>query len=189
MANSGNPKSRITRTPGLRRGEPHITGRHISVEFIADLYINHRLSVEEIAHNQDLTLAQVHAALAYTYDNLGEIKAIWQEQARLSAKDAISHEEAAAERARLETQLAERHPERHEKLIHLRAEDPQRDMTVPEIAAEFGLTEQAIRKAAKNQAIPARKIGRDWVVKRADALAYWGGQRPKARATTLVAHS
>jgi len=186
MAQSDSPDNHITRTPGLRGGEPHITGRHISVEFIADLYLNHHLSIEDIAQNQGLTLAQIHAALAYTYDHLGEIQAIWHEQERLSATDAASRQQTA-ERTRLEAQLADRHPDRHEKLIGLRAEDPRRDMTVPEIAAEFNLTEQAIRKAAKNKAVPARKAGRDWLIKRADALAYWGGLRTRGRISSRVA--
>ena len=167
----------ITKTSGFRRGEPYITGRHISVEFIADLYVNHGLLAEEIAHNQELTPAQVHAALAYYYDHPEEIEAIWQEQDRIGAADAISPQETVAERARLEAQLQARNPELAAALTRLRAEDPAREMTVPEIAAEFHITEQAVRKAAKNGAVSARKVGRDWSIRRADAFAYWGGKR------------
>lgn len=174
MADTVMPITHITKTSGFRRGEPYIAGRHISVEFVADLYVNHNLSAEEIAHNQALTPAQVHAALAYYYDHPEEIEAIWQEQDRIGAADAISPQETVAERARLEAQLQARNPELAAALTRLRAEDPAREMTVPEIAAEFHITEQAVRKAAKNQTLPAHKAGRDWLIKRADALAYWG---------------
>lgn len=183
MAGRQKTNNYISKTPGFRRGEPHITGRHISVELIADLYIRHSLSAEEIAHNQELTPAQVHAALAYYYDHADEIQAIWQAQERSGEKIAASHRQAEDEHARLEAQYKQRYPERYEALVRLRAEDPHRDMTVPEIAAEFHLTDQAIRKAAKNQTVPARKVGRDWVIKRADALAYWGKERSRARST------
>lgn len=187
MAKTEHANSYISKTPGFRRGEPHITGRHISVEFIAALYIHHGLSAEEIANNQDLTPAQVHAALIYYYDHPDEIQAIWQEQETLAETGLMGHQEAEAERTQLESQLKERHPERYEKLMRLRQEDPQRAMTVPEIAAEFNLTEQAIRKAAKNQTVPAHKVGRDWVIHRADALAYWGSHRTRAGSKTAPA--
>jgi uncharacterized protein (DUF433 family) len=186
---AGSTNNHISKTPGFRQGEPHITGRHISVEFIADLYINHDLSAEDIASNQDLALAQVHAALAYYYDHPEEIGAIWQEQEQSETKADMSRQEAANEQARLEAQLKERHPDRHKMLVRLRAEDPQREMTVPEIAAEFKLTEQAIRKAAKNQSVPAHKMGRDWVISRADALAQWGGQRRTSAKASISAHA
>lgn len=164
----------ITKTSGFRRGEPYIAGRHISVEFIADLYVNHNLSAEEIAHNQELTPAQVHAALAYYYDHPKEIETIWQEQDQIGDSNRVRPEESAAERKRLEEQLRERNPEMAAALTHLRATDPIREMTVPEIAAEFHITEQAVRKAAKNQTVSARKVGRDWLIRRVDAVANWG---------------
>jgi uncharacterized protein (DUF433 family) len=42
------PISYIVKTPGFRRGEPHLVGRHITVAFVADVFINDQLSVEDI---------------------------------------------------------------------------------------------------------------------------------------------
>jgi hypothetical protein len=89
----------------------------------------------------------------------------------------MSPQEASAERQRLESQLQDRNPEMAAALTHLRATDPARELTVPEIAAEFHITEQAVRKAAKNGAVSARKAGRDWLIRRRDALSYWGGKQ------------
>jgi hypothetical protein len=46
-------------------------------------------------------------------------------------------------------------------------------MTPPEIAAEFGISEQAVRKAASAGWIPARKAGKVWLIRRRDAAARW----------------
>ena len=70
------PKSldqHIESTPGVMGGKPRIAGHRIS---IADVVIWHeRLgqSVDEIATTYDLSLADVHAALAYYFDHREEI--------------------------------------------------------------------------------------------------------------------
>lgn len=50
-------------------GKPHITGRRITVQDIALWHEYSGQTVHEIAANYDLTLAQIHAALAYYFDN------------------------------------------------------------------------------------------------------------------------
>jgi uncharacterized protein (DUF433 family) len=72
----------ITRTPGTCGGRPHVAGRRLSVQQIAVL-TKEGLSPQEIAQEYEgLTLAQVHAALAYYHANLDEIEAdIADEQA------------------------------------------------------------------------------------------------------------
>ena len=60
-------------SPDVRNGRPRIAGRRITVD---DIVIMHRRlgqSVEEIAGKYDLTLADVHAALAYYYDHQAEV--------------------------------------------------------------------------------------------------------------------
>ena len=60
-------------SPDVRNGRPRITGRRITVD---DIVIMHRRlgqSVEEIASKYDLSLADVHAALAYYYDHQAEV--------------------------------------------------------------------------------------------------------------------
>ncbi|NER39151.1 MAG: DUF433 domain-containing protein [Oscillatoria sp. SIO1A7] len=63
----------IVQTPGVCGGRSRIAGRRLSVQQVAVLY-KEGLSPEEIAEEFDsLTLAQVHAALAYYYANTAEI--------------------------------------------------------------------------------------------------------------------
>jgi uncharacterized protein (DUF433 family) len=63
----------IERSPKIRRGRPCIAGTGITVRRIAGWH-NLGLTPEEIvARIEHLTLAQVHAALAYYYANRDEI--------------------------------------------------------------------------------------------------------------------
>jgi uncharacterized protein (DUF433 family) len=66
--------SLIERRPGARGGRPVIAGTSVSVQRIAGWYKLGR-SPEEIAANfGHLSLAQVHAALAYYHSNRDEIE-------------------------------------------------------------------------------------------------------------------
>ena len=62
----------ITQSPEISGGRPRISGTGVSVMRIASW---HRLGYnpEEIARKTDLTLAQIHAALAYYHANRAEI--------------------------------------------------------------------------------------------------------------------
>src|SRR5437016_133201 len=63
----------ITRTPGIKRGSPHIAGTGVLVRTIARWH-QMALSPEEIVAKYGfLRLDQVHAALAYYYANRLEI--------------------------------------------------------------------------------------------------------------------
>jgi uncharacterized protein (DUF433 family) len=65
----------ITRTPGTCSDRPHIAGRRLSVQQVAAL-TQQGLNPQEITQEYEgLTLAQVHAALAYYHANLDEIEA------------------------------------------------------------------------------------------------------------------
>jgi uncharacterized protein (DUF433 family) len=76
----------ITRTPDVRGGRPRVAGTGVTVRRIVGWY-KLGLSPEEIASRiGHLTLAQVHAALAYYHANQDEIEAD------------ISAEEAEADR-------------------------------------------------------------------------------------------
>ena len=67
--------SLISRTPGLHGGRPCIAGTGVTVRRVAVLH-NMGEIPEEIATNfGHLSLAQVHAALAYYYANKAEIDA------------------------------------------------------------------------------------------------------------------
>lgn len=65
--------SYIVITPGTCAGKPRIAGRRISVQNVAIWHERMGLSVEEIAGEYDLSLAEIHAALAYYFDHRAEI--------------------------------------------------------------------------------------------------------------------
>jgi uncharacterized protein (DUF433 family) len=56
-------------TPNIRSGKPCITGRRITVADIAIAYLRLGQSLEEIAGEYDLSLAEVYTAIAFYYDN------------------------------------------------------------------------------------------------------------------------
>jgi uncharacterized protein (DUF433 family) len=64
-------------------GEPHILGHRIKVRHVAVWHEQMGMTPAEIvATYPTLTLAQVHAALAYYYDHRDEIRAAIDEEAR-----------------------------------------------------------------------------------------------------------
>lgn len=65
----------IVATPGTCGGKPRITGHRIRVQDVALWHERLGYSVAEIvAHYPQLTLAEVHTALAYYYDHQEEIQ-------------------------------------------------------------------------------------------------------------------
>ena len=64
----------IFRKPGVHGGRPCVAGTGVSVMRIAGWYKQGWIA-EEIARRLELTLAQVHAALAYYHANQQEIEA------------------------------------------------------------------------------------------------------------------
>ena len=86
MAVETDIRSLITRNPHVRGGRPMVAGTGVTVMRIAGWALQ-GLTPEEIAREvPNLTLAQVHAALAYYYANRMEIDA------------ALAHEAADYER-------------------------------------------------------------------------------------------
>lgn len=72
--------SLIERRSGFRGGRPMVAGTSVSVQRIAGWY-KLGLSPEEIAENfGHLSLAQVHAALAYYHSNREEIEAYLRDE-------------------------------------------------------------------------------------------------------------
>lgn len=60
-------------TPGTVGGKPRISGRRITVQNIVIWHERMGKSVDEVAAEYDLTLADVYAALAYYFDHRDEI--------------------------------------------------------------------------------------------------------------------
>ena len=68
-----NPDRYIEATPGIAGGKPRITGHRITVENIVVWHENKRRNAAQIAEEYDLTVAEVHAALAYYHDHRAEM--------------------------------------------------------------------------------------------------------------------
>ena len=66
----------ITVEPEFCGGKPHVTGHRVKVQHVALWHERQGKSADEIvAEHPGLTLADVHAALAYYYDNRQQIDA------------------------------------------------------------------------------------------------------------------
>ena len=63
----------IEATPGVKGGKPRIAERRITVADVATLYLKLGYAPEEIASSYELSLASVHAAIAFYYDHQVEI--------------------------------------------------------------------------------------------------------------------
>ncbi|RJP37046.1 MAG: DUF433 domain-containing protein [Phycisphaerales bacterium] len=63
----------IEQSAGVRGGRPRIAGTRITVADVVLMHLRLGQSLEEIAGKFDLTLASLHAALAYYFDHRDEI--------------------------------------------------------------------------------------------------------------------
>lgn len=72
----GVSKEHITKTPGVCGGRACIAGHRIRVSDIAGMYERRGMSADEIVDQlPGITLADVHAAMAYYYDHRDEVEA------------------------------------------------------------------------------------------------------------------
>lgn len=60
-------------TPGIAGGKPRVAGHRIRVQDIVVWHEHLGRSADEVAADYDLTLADVHAALAYYFDHRDEV--------------------------------------------------------------------------------------------------------------------
>ena len=91
-------------TPGVSGGNPRIAGRRITVQNIVMWHEWMGRSVDEIASEYDLALAEVYAALAYYHDHRAEI-----DQAIKDSKDFVE-----ALRQRTTSKVAQKLHERND---------------------------------------------------------------------------
>lgn len=78
---------RIVSTPGVCGGRPRIDGHRIQVEDVAVWHERQGMSPDQIlSEHPSLTLAEVHAALAYYYENRDRVDADLDEGKRYSAE-------------------------------------------------------------------------------------------------------
>ena len=65
---------KITINPEIVSGQPHISGTRFTVKQIVVWHEYMSMSVEEIAHTYLLEQSDIHAALAYYFDNMEVIQ-------------------------------------------------------------------------------------------------------------------
>ncbi len=70
-------------SPEVRGGKPRIAGTRIAVEDVAVMHLKLGQSLIEIAGLYDLSLASVHAAMAYYFDHRDAIEQRMNEEMRL----------------------------------------------------------------------------------------------------------
>ncbi|NJN84859.1 MAG: DUF433 domain-containing protein [Caldilineaceae bacterium] len=63
----------ISQDPAVRGGRPCIAGTGLRVTDVVMAQLFHRRTPDEIATDYDISLAQVHAALAYYFQNKTEL--------------------------------------------------------------------------------------------------------------------
>jgi uncharacterized protein (DUF433 family) len=83
----------IVRTEGVLGGKPRLEDRRIGVLRIAELILDAGRSPEEVADQLGISLADVHAALAYYYEHADEMRTLRREREALEARlreDALS---------------------------------------------------------------------------------------------------
>jgi uncharacterized protein (DUF433 family) len=78
---------RIVSTPGFRGGRPRIDGHRITVDDVAIWHERLGMSPDEIASaHPAISLSDIHAALAYYYENKNEIDAAIADSERFVAE-------------------------------------------------------------------------------------------------------
>ena len=83
----------------IHNGEGLIRGRKLKAKMVARMHLWEGKSIEEVAAHYDLSAAEVHAALAFYYDNQTELDAEYEENMQLLKQVGTSSEEF---RARIE---------------------------------------------------------------------------------------
>ncbi|PSP91817.1 hypothetical protein BRC78_03820 [Halobacteriales archaeon QH_8_68_33] len=76
----------IVRTDGVLGGEPRLDGHRISVLQVADMVLEAGHQPEYVADQLDISLAEVHSALAYYYEYPGEMDEIRERHDRLESE-------------------------------------------------------------------------------------------------------
>jgi uncharacterized protein (DUF433 family) len=74
----------IVSNPNVRNGRPTLKGRTLTVEDIVIVMVYHQQDADGIAQWFDISLAEVHAALAYYYQNKRDIDASMQHRRELA---------------------------------------------------------------------------------------------------------
>ncbi len=87
----------IVSTEGVLGGKPRLAGRRISVLQVAEMVLDDGLAPEAVADQLGCTLAEVHAALSYSYEHPEEMEALREQR--------TAHDEGLRDRALAPDQL------------------------------------------------------------------------------------
>lgn len=63
----------ITTNPAIRNGRPCLAGTGLRVTDLVLAHLFHQRTLDEVAADYELSLAQVYAALAYYYEHKAEL--------------------------------------------------------------------------------------------------------------------
>ena len=78
--------SSIVTTPDVLGGEPRIEGTRVGVLSVTELVVGGEYSPADVADQFDLSLGEVHAALAYYYDHPEEMRELRREREEVEAR-------------------------------------------------------------------------------------------------------
>lgn len=91
----------IDLTPGVAGGKPRVAGHRVTVAQVAVWHERMGMSPDEIATDYGLTLADVHAALAYYFDHRADV------DRSIAEDDAFAAELRAETPSKLQDRLRE----------------------------------------------------------------------------------
>ena len=74
----------IVTIEGVLGGKPRLDGRRVSVLQVAELVVDYGDDPADVADQFDLSLAEVHEALAYYYNNVEEMETYRQRREELT---------------------------------------------------------------------------------------------------------
>jgi uncharacterized protein (DUF433 family) len=80
----------------IRDGRAYIRGTNKKAEMIARMYVGTDYSIEDVMEQYNLSAAEVHAAIAYYYDNQEELDARHQEAIEWAKENAMTMEKFKA---------------------------------------------------------------------------------------------
>ena len=138
----------IAKKETVKAGAPYIVGHGIPVHHIVVLHDYQGSTPEVIAHDLDLTLGQVYAALSYYYDHQEEIDGITDEEER-AYQDGLTVQKISADTG-----------------VDL--------IGTADVAAMLGFSKDSRRVAqlCREGKLDCTKIANRWLITRKSALAY-----------------
>jgi len=74
----------------IRDGRGYIRGTKKKAEMIARMYVGTGYTIEEVMEHYNLSAAEVHAAIAYYYDNQAELDARHQNAIQWAEENALT---------------------------------------------------------------------------------------------------